>query len=252
MNQPKAAYANFAVLVESIIPLIDANGFNGDEIRDEMLVKAQGVFTDAVNKAINSKMGIELAPSDMAREVEEVWEGIEPLLRAARADWTLFWRQLTCVAAEFSPTKSEMSDLDASEYERMLVMLLGTEVTNPFHDKLTDDIRTSLLAWLKKWHECLVTSHKHAITLPNSDSILSPEERMRKANPKYTLKEWMLVDAYTKADMGKFIAGDYALIHDLHDLSKNPYSEGTPEQHEKYYRRAPDESLTAGGTAFMS
>ena len=252
MNQPKAAYANFAVLVESIIPLIDANGFNGDEIRDEMLVKAQGVFTDAVNKAINTKMGIELAPSGMAKEVEEVWEDIEPLLRASRADWTLFWRQLTYVAAEFSPTKRDTSDLEASEYERMLVMLLGTEDTNPFHDQLTDEIRKSLLAWLTKWHKCLVSSHKHAMNLPNSESILPPDERMRMANPKYTLKEWMLVDAYTKADMGKFIAGDYSLIQDLHNLSKDPYGEGTTEQHQKYYRRSPDESLTAGGTAFMS
>ena len=62
----------------------------------------------------------------------------------------------------------------------------------------------------------------------------------------------MLVDAYTKADAGKFLPGDYSIVHDLHKLSKDPYGEGSSDFHSKYYRRAPDESLSAGGTAFMS
>jgi uncharacterized protein YdiU (UPF0061 family) len=253
MNQPKAGYANFAVLVESLLPIIDAHGGDVDEIRDEMLTKAQKVFSKAVDKVINSKMGVELAPSEMAKDVDQLWEEIEPLLRTARGDWTLFWRQLTSVAAEFSPTKSSISYPDAPlDYERMLTILLGDESTNPFYDVLTDDNRDTLLAWLEKWHKILVCSHKHAISLPDSDSILPPEDRMRQVNPKYTLREWMLVDAYTKADMGKFIPGDYSLIHELHNLSKDPYGEGSASDHEKFYRRAPDETLTAGGTAFMS
>ena len=65
-------------------------------------------------------------------------------------------------------------------------------------------------------------------------------------------------DAYTKADAGKSpgnpftLSGDYSGVHELFELIKDPYSEGTSENHKKYYRRAPDESLKAGGTAFMS
>ena len=68
----------------------------------------------------------------------------------------------------------------------------------------------------------------------------------------------MLVEAYTKADAGKSpgnpfsVSGDYSDVHDLFRLCNNPYGEGTTEDHKKYYRRAPDESLRAGGTAFMS
>ena len=248
MNQPKAGYANFAVLVESLLPLIDANGGNVDEIRDEMLKKARDVFSEAVDKAMSSKMGLEFVSSDNAKEADELWEEIEPLLRTARSDWTLFWRQLTYVATEFSPTKADI-ELD---YDKMLTVLLGDKSTNPFYETLTDENRASLLAWLKKWHKALVSSHKHSLSLPNADSIPPPEERMRKVNPKYTLREWMLVDAYTKADVGKFMPGDYSLIHELHNLSKDPYGEGSSDFHKKYYRRAPDESLSAGGTAFMS
>ncbi|KAL3776596.1 hypothetical protein HJC23_005796 [Cyclotella cryptica] len=253
MNQPKAGFANFAVLVESLLPIIDANGSNADEIRDEILVNAQKVFSHAVDKAINSKLGLELSPPEMAREVDELWEEIEPLLRTARADWTLFWRQLTYVAAEFSPTKSSISEAESHpDFDRMMENLLGNENTNPFYDPLSDEHRESLLAWLQKWHKTLVCAHKHAISLPSSDSILPPEERMRLSNPKYTLREWMLVEAYTKADGGKFVTPDFSLIHELYSLTKDPYGEGSAESHEKYYRRAPDESLRAGGTAFMS
>jgi len=42
------------------------------------------------------------------------------------------------------------------------------------------------------------------------------------------------------------------MIHELFELIQNPYDEGTPEQEEKYYRRAPDKALVQGGTAFMS
>jgi hypothetical protein len=57
----------------------------------------------------------------------------------------------------------------------------------------------------------------------------------------------MLVDAYTKAAQR-----DEGTIHDLFALLQDPYDEGTPEQQERFYRRAPDAALKAGGTAFMS
>ena len=40
MNQPNAGYANFAILVESLLPIIDANGGDSEEVRDEMLKRA--------------------------------------------------------------------------------------------------------------------------------------------------------------------------------------------------------------------
>ena len=107
MNQLKAGFANVAVLVESLLPIIDVNGSNADEIRDEILVKAQKVFSKAVNRAINSKLVLEVTPIEMAREVDKLWEEIEPSLRTARA------RQLTYVAAEFSPTKSSIIEAES-------------------------------------------------------------------------------------------------------------------------------------------
>ena len=57
----------------------------------------------------------------------------------------------------------------------------------------------------------------------------------------------MLVQAYPGA-----AKGELAELHALNDLIQHPYDEGTPTEIARYYRRAPEEALTAGGTAFMS
>ena len=256
MNQPNAGYANYAVLVESLLPIIDVNGGDVDEIRDQMLKRAQSVFSDTVDRAMRSKLGLEGGPTEMTEEADELWGEIEPLLRMARGDWTIFWRQLTYVAAQYSPAKDGDYD-DSSDYDDMVTMLLGEGNTNPFYDPLTDENRATLRAWIEKWHKALTKCYKYASESSTEDCV-PPEEVMRLANPKYTLREWMLVDAYTKADPGKppgspvSVPSDYSGVHELFDLIKDPYGESTPENHKKYYRRAPDESLKAGGTAFMS
>ena len=99
--------------------------------------------------------------------------------------------------------------------------------------------------------------------LSDDDSkFVAPGERMRLSNPKYILREWMLVDAYSKASPSSIQSpmfptlqssrADESMVHELFRLIQNPYEEGDEEQHEKYFRRAPDEALNAGGTAFMS
>ncbi len=70
---------------------------------------------------------------------------------------------------------------------------------------------------------------------------------MRRENPKFVAREWMLVEAYEAAN-----AGDLAPLHQLHHLLQHPYEEGPPELAAKYYRTAPRAALSRGGTAFMS
>ena len=43
---------------------------------------------------------------------------------------------------------------------------------------------------------------------------------MKKVNPKYIPREWMLKEAYTQAEKGS-----YATIHELYKLFLNPYDE---------------------------
>jgi hypothetical protein len=57
----------------------------------------------------------------------------------------------------------------------------------------------------------------------------------------------MLVDAYQKASNE-----DESELLALYNLIQHPYDEGTISEIERYYRRAPEEALLTGGTAFMS
>ena len=253
MNQPNAGFANFAVLVESLLPIIEASGdIDANEVRDQVLEKAKGVFEEAVAEAMRTKLGLVGGSEEAKTSAEDLWGEIEQLLRGSRGDWTVFWRQLTYVAAAYPPAKATEGgqDGDPPDYDSMMTTLLSEKNTYPFYEELTEENRAKLRVWIEKWHRAL---DKH------STENSPPEETMRLANPKYTLREWMLVEAYTRADPGKpsgspfpATGGDYGGVRELFELCKDPYGEGSVEMSAKYYRRAPDEALTAGGTAFMS
>ena len=146
MNQPNAGYANFAVLVESLMPIIDVNGGDVDEVRSDMLKQAQSVFSDAVDKVMRAKMG--LVGDHLPDAMDKLWGEMEPLLRLARGDWSLFWRQLTYVATKYSPAKRNFDDIPP-DYDGMVKILLGEGATYPFYDPLTDENRDSIRGWIK-------------------------------------------------------------------------------------------------------
>lgn len=191
--------------------------------------KMQGVFTDALDTALRSKMGLP-ATADAG---DELFDTAKTLMKESRADWTLFWRQLTYAMKEFP-------SLDSEEYDEMMTALEGdqTSPSSPFYEELAPEVRRQWIAWIKDWRETLKSVGE------SNEEIY---ERMRTSNPKFILREWMLVDAYSTA-------GDeeYTILEELYKLIQDPYGEGTKEEIQAYYRRAPESAIGAGGTAFMS
>ncbi|MGK3738541.1 MAG: hypothetical protein ACI90V_005388 [Bacillariaceae sp.] len=240
LNQPQAGFVNYQVLVESVVPIIAAarvaaNPEEGTEeqistkLIEEFMTKAQVIFNQKTVGIFNLKLGL---PED-ADVGEELWEALQTLLSSSRADWTLFWRQLTYVIRD-------IDDLDSSDYEAMMEKLegeVGSE-TSPFYEPLTARNRRDLIEWIKDWRETLKATKR-----PTEEVY----EQMKANNPKFVLREWMLVEAYTAASND-----DTTTLNELFDLTKYPYEEGTPQQTELYYRRAPESSLVKGGVASMS
>lgn len=226
LNQPSAGLANYQVLVESVVPIICAANKDEDgeaDVMNEFLNKAKVIFEEKTDQMFRRKLGFD---ADM-EVADTLMETLLPLMQKTRVDWSLFWRQLTYVARDF--------DYDSStDYESMLNALISYGNSSPFYEILSPESRDQYLAWIQRWREMLVGQGDVA-------------ERMRMANPKYVLREWMMVDAYKKAQ-----EGDTELLHDLYELIKTPYEEGTSIQQDEYYRRASESDLTKAGTAFFS
>ena len=70
---------------------------------------------------------------------------------------------------------------------------------------------------------------------------------MKKVNPKYTWREWLVVPAYQRAQQG-----DYSLIYELQEVFKNPFKEQSQDIEAKYYQLRPEQFFDAGGISHYS
>jgi serine/tyrosine/threonine adenylyltransferase len=229
LNQPNAGYANYGILVSSVVPVIAAakSEENPDVVGQPFMERARELFKTTMNETFRAKLGF-----DKDWEVaDDVWKSLEPMLRSSRVDWTVFWRQLTYVMRDFT-------DLSSSDYVAMMVTLEGEGDASPFYEPLAPEVRRQWVDWMVTWREELKAAKVEGAEV---------YEQMRITNPKFVLREWMLVDAYSAAG-----AGDENTLQEIYELIQAPYGEGSERQVRNYYRRAPERALTAGGTAFMS
>jgi uncharacterized protein YdiU (UPF0061 family) len=214
MNQPNAAYANFAQFLKSLLPLFDAAGV--DEAK-AILVGHQSVLDDAVNTMWARKLGFPRASS----QTTALFDKVEGLLAAHPTDFTIAFRQLIRV---LSPTGADDDDIGK---------LLGPA----FYEDPSPGHVAAWREWVSEWRAALQTA---AVSSPDA------AERMRMANPRFVPREWLLVEAYTAAEKG-----DYAPLHTLHRVLQNPYDE-QPEAPAHFYSRAPKDVDEKGGVGFMS
>ncbi|KAL7576374.1 hypothetical protein ACA910_018183 [Epithemia clementina (nom. ined.)] len=231
MNQPSAGYANYGVLVESAGLVISAA--RGDDspvpVRKEFLNRAKEIFEKKIDEVFRIKLGFQ-TDHDVA---DDLWQTLEPLMRKSRTDWTVFWRRLAYILRDLP---------ESDDYSAMFSLLDMVDEpysgAGAFYQSPSDDIRQEWLAWLEQWRTALQAS---------GISPKSAYAQMAASNPKYVLREWMLVDAYSSA-----ANDEEAELFNLFSLIQRPYDEGSDFETKKYFRRAPDEALTTGGTAFMS
>merc|ERR1712161_128804 len=84
----------------------------------------------------------------------------------------------------------DIGDLDSPDYEAMMKKLEGEKGsdTSPFYEPLTARKRRNWIEWIKDWSEILKATKRP------SDEVY---EQMKINNPKFVLREWMLVEAYS-------------------------------------------------------
>ena len=110
-----------------------------------------------------------------------------------------------------------------------------------FYEPPSDELKQEWEVWLRKWASAVTSAEGDG-----SDGRQQVISRLRAENPKYVPREWMLVEAYTKA-----AEGDYSVVQELYNLFKQPYDE-QPAFEQQYYSRGPDNVVSRGGVAYMT
>jgi len=137
----------------------------------------------------------------------QLFKELLTLMMQTSVDYTIFFRELSSIPDDIGPLKKS------------------------FYSNLNEEMHNHWSAWLTKWKSL----------------ITNASEQMKLVNPKYSLREWLLVPAYQQA-----INGNYALIRELQEVMTQPYAEQSKEVEEKYYRLKPSEFSEVGGVSHLS
>ncbi|MFL0798247.1 MAG: protein adenylyltransferase SelO family protein [Cellvibrionaceae bacterium] len=167
-------------------------------------------FAEEMQKQIRGMWAAKLGLADYN---EKLTQKLFQLMVRSEVDYTIFFREL-------SHMPDDISALKKSFY-----------VETP---KVLDD---EWQAWLNDWRE----------QLGKGDDLSVVSANMKKANPKYTWREWLVVPAYQQA-----MEGDYTLVKELQEVFSDPYGEQSQEIENKYYRLKPKDYFGAGGVSHYS
>lgn len=216
-SQPQAALANYSTLVNSVLLTAPRSTRHG------LIKRAAAIMEAAEADAWCKKLGFTARSSE---EASRLWKALDSLMRASEVDFTILFRQLARVVE----LPEALMGKDA---------LVLEQVEAAFYIRPSGHLVPQWVSWLRDWRAALELDGGPA-------GLAGTPARLRAANPKYVLREWMLVRAYQEARKG-----DYRLVHELYRLSLRPYDE-QPEFEERYFRRAPEEVRNEGGVAFMT
>lgn len=224
MNQPKAAARNFESLANSLRPLLPTD--EGQALIDNSVQAFSDKCAAIVQQMWGRKLGLHTA---WDKGTSRVFSNLELLMRTTPIDYTVLWRQLAEIP----------SFLIRDWRNKSAVELLEPLLPAFFEPQGLQEATTA-----KMWNDWL----RSYLELLESELRLPDEIRadMKRESPKYIPREWMLVEAYSTAQLG-----DYAMLNELHELFLNPYAE-QPHYEAKYYHLTPQTLLSRPGTAFMS
>lgn len=213
MNQPKAAMKNFSMFCLALVPLLQQ-----DDSAIQSLQKILDAMPEVMQREMNSmwaaKMG--LAEWDAALFAE-----LNTLMAETPVDYTLFWRELSNLPVQVAALRISFYETRGAYAKQRVTM----------------DARWA--TWLQKWHTALQQENRNPAEVSAA---------MKRTNPQYIPREWMLVDAYRKATD----SGDYSVVHQLYEVLAAPYSEQSEEIAALYYKKKEDKFFNLGGTSHCS
>ena len=135
------------------------------------------------------------------------------LMVVSKADYTMFFRKLSHIPKQIDILKES------------------------FYTLSSEQVDEQLNSWLQRWRNRIASEGDIGVT----------SAAMKRFNPKYAWREWLIASAYKKAEQG-----DYSLIRELQSVFNNPYEEQSSEVETKYDRQKPKEYFQVGGISHYS
>ncbi len=160
--------------------------------------------------------------ADPTRDAQLV-ESLFAALTSAEIDQVIFFRELAQV-----PVAETVSDDD-------LLAPLANAWYDP--DAIVGDVRDGLVAWLRSWAERV-----------RNGGVTDEAERRRRmdaVNPRFVLRNYLAQEAIDAA-----ARGDYALLHELHDVLRRPYDDQPGK--ERFADRRPEWARHRVGSSMLS
>ncbi|WP_411834730.1 protein adenylyltransferase SelO [Pseudoxanthomonas mexicana] len=205
--QPRIAWWNLTRLAQALAPL-----FASVEPLNDGLQRYGQALARAERDVVAGKLGL-----DGCRDGDAVlYSDLLALLHAGETDMTIFFRAL----GETDPASASPEDFAAAYYD----------------EARRDAVAGDLAAWLARYARRLGEDD-----LP--DAVR--RERMRLANPRYVLRNYLAQQAIDRAH-----AGDMGGIDELLEVMRRPY-EDQPGR-ERYAQRRPDWARERAGCSMLS
>ncbi|MBF0196536.1 MAG: YdiU family protein [Planctomycetes bacterium] len=215
MNQPHAAEKNYTMFCMALEQLLGDHPQELQELSDVM-----AVFKNTMRKELENMWASKLGLHTFNHTI---FEDMIKLMEKESIDYTIFFRELSHIPHDITP------------------------LTKSFYRELDDTTMASLQKWYDTWKSLIHSGNPTEInaTTPQSQERLS--KLMKGVNPKYTLREWLLVPAYQNANRG-----DYSLLKELQDVMTNPYDEQSEEREKQFYRKKPSDLFHVAGISHVS
>ena len=205
LNQPVAAERNFYMFCTALLPLLTSHQ---DALRQlgEIQRDFSKVMQAEMEKMWAAKLGLGTFNAALFSE-------LETLMVQTPVDYTLFFRALSEVPDDIGPLKK-------SFYKDLML-----ETDPEGRDKRWSE-------WLMKWKSLIGSATDTNVVSPDTRVALS--RQMKLVNPKYSLREWLIVPAYQQAAVG-----NYSLVRELQEVMTQPYAEQSKDVEDKYDRLKP-------------
>ena len=167
-------------------------------------------FAQTMQKQIQKMWATKLGLTDYHPKLVQ---GLIQLLTKSEVDYTIFFRELSHVPENVSALKKS------------------------FYSKTSQQLDEEWQSWLKSWHNLVI----------KGGSLAEISAKMKRNNPKYAWREWLIVPAYQQA-----MQGDYTLVRELQEVLSSPYDEQSQRIEDKYYRLKPEAFFNVGGVSHYS